>query len=55
MPIWLRRFHINNINNSISKQNKETEKAQGKSQMGDDRSPKGPNISPSSNFNIPSF
>ena len=31
------------------------EKAQGKTQMGDDKLPKGPNISPSSNFNIPSF
>ena len=55
MPIWLRRFHINNINKHITKQNKEMEKAQGKTQMGDDKLPKGPNISPSSNFNIPSF
>ena len=31
------------------------EKSQGKSQMGDNNSLKGPNVSPSSNYNIPSF
>ena len=35
------------------------EKAQGKSDMGDDKSPRGPNVNskvaPSSEFNIPNF
>mgnify|MGYP003648494342 CR=1 len=55
MPIWLRRFHISRINEHVTKQNEEMEKSQGKSQMGDNNSLKGPNVSPSSNYNIPSF
>jgi len=52
MPIWLRRFHINNMNEHIARQNKEMEKAEGKSQMGDDGGVRGPNINPSSNYNF---
>ena len=54
MPTWLRRFHIQKINEHVERENKETKKARGESDMGDDMV-KGPNINPkdiSSTFNF---
>tara|TARA_Y100000593_G_scaffold93803_1_gene190092 strand:+ start:883 stop:1089 length:207 start_codon:yes stop_codon:yes gene_type:complete len=51
MPIWMRRFHINQISEFNKKQNEEMEKAKGQSQIGD-KNPKGPNINPSSTYNF---
>jgi hypothetical protein len=45
MPIWMRRFHISKINEHVKKQNKEIEKQQGRSQMGDGEIHR-PNINP---------
>ena len=52
MPIWMRRFHIQKINEYITKKNEAMEGAQGRSNMGDDNSPKGPNVNPSATFNF---
>ena len=46
MPTWLRRFHIQKINENIEKENEEMRKAQGNEQMGDDKKIHGPNINP---------
>ena len=35
MPIWMRRFHIDRINEYNKKQNEEIEKAKGRSNIGD--------------------
>ena len=35
MPIWMRRFHIQKINEHNKKQQEEIEKQQGKSNVGD--------------------
>jgi hypothetical protein len=49
MPIWMRRFHIEKINEFNKKQNEEAEKAQGRSNIGDSEISR-PNIEPSSQF-----
>ena len=46
MPTWLRRFHIQKINEHVERENKEMRKARGETDMGDDKI-KGPNINPS--------
>ena len=52
MPTWLRRFHIQKINEHIEKENEEMRKAQGNEQMGDDKKIQGPNISPNNVYNF---
>ena len=52
MPTWLRRFHIQKINEHIEKENEEMRKAQGNEQMGDDKKIQGPNISPNNIYNF---
>jgi hypothetical protein len=51
MPIWMRRFHIQKINQYSKKQNEEIEKAKGQSNIGDGQIQR-PNINPSSTYNI---
>ena len=51
MPIWMRRFHIQKINEFHKNQKEELEKQKGKSNMGDGKVSK-PNISPSSTYNF---
>ena len=51
MPIWLRRFHIEKINEYTKKQNEEAEKAR-RGNTSDPKIPKGPNINPSSTYNF---
>ena len=50
MPTWLRRFHIQKINEWNKKQNEEIEKSKGKSSPSN--KPVGPNIPPSSTYNF---
>jgi hypothetical protein len=50
MPIWMRNFHIQTINEHNKKQNTEIEKAQ-KGQTPSTNKVHGPNISPSSTYN----
>ena len=51
MPIWMRRFHIDQINQYHKKQNEEIEKAKGQSNIGDGDISR-PNINPSSTYNF---
>jgi len=51
MPIWMRRYHIQKINEHNEKQQELRDKQQGKSNVGDDKV-KGPNITPSSTYNF---
>jgi hypothetical protein len=51
MPIWMRKFHIQKINEYNKKQNDEFEKSQGKSNIGDGEISR-PNINPSSIYNF---
>ena len=46
MPIWLRRYHIDRINEFNKKQQEEIEKAQGRSNIGDGEISR-PSINPS--------
>ena len=46
MPIWLRRYHIDRINEFNKKQQEEIEKAQGRSNIGDGEISR-PNVNPS--------
>ena len=53
MPTWLRRFHIQKINEYQKKQNEEIEKVKGKTT--NSSSPdiaRGPNVTPSSTYNF---
>jgi hypothetical protein len=50
MPIWMRRFHIQKINEWNKKQNEEMEKQNGKSSPSS--KPMGPSITPSSTYNF---
>ena len=52
MPTWLRRFHIQKINEFLKKQDEEVRKAQGNEQIGDDKKVHRPNIKPSSTYNF---
>ena len=54
MPTWLRRFHIQKINEHIEKQNKEMKKARGEADIGDDKI-KGPNINPNNISSVFNF
>ena len=51
MPIWMRKFHINQISEFNKKQNEEMEKSKGQSQLGD-KKVQGPNVNPSSTYNF---
>ena len=51
MPIWMRRFHIHKINEHNIKQNEEYEN-KNKNTSSPSNKPMGPNISPSSTYNI---
>jgi len=51
MPIWMRRYHIQKINEYNKKQNEEIEKARKGNSSSPSSGPLGPNISPSSTFN----
>ena len=51
MPVWMRSFHMNRINDFVKKQNEEHKKAQGQSNIGDDKV-HSPNINPSSTYNF---
>jgi|TARA_Y100001963_G_scaffold157931_1_gene255808 hypothetical protein len=51
MPIWMRLFHIQKINEHVKIQNEKMEKAQGRSQMGDGQISR-PNVNPSSTYNF---
>jgi len=51
MPTWLRRFHIEQINQYNKEQNEEREKAQGKPSINTSNKPLSPNITPSSTYN----
>ena len=51
MPIWLRKFHIQSINEFNKKEKEAIDKARGKSNMGDGKISR-PNISPSSTYNF---
>ena len=50
MPTWMRTFHIKKINEHITKQNEEMEKAQGKNST--PSKIHRPNINPSSTYNF---
>lgn len=51
MPTWMRSFHMNRINEFNKKQKEEHDKAQGRSNIGDDKI-HSPNINPSSTYNF---
>ena len=51
MPIWMRLFHIQKINEYNEKQKELRDKQKGKSNVGDGKV-KGPNITPSSTYNF---
>ena len=51
MPIWMRKFHIQKINEHNKNQQELIDKQQGKSNVGDGKV-KGPNITPSSTYNF---
>ena len=50
MPTWLRRFHMEKINEFIKKQNEKIEETQGKDPTPTDKLLR-PNIDPSSTYN----
>jgi hypothetical protein len=51
MPIWMRRFHIEKINEHVKKQNEEIEKSKQGSSPPSNK-PMGPNVNPSSTYNF---
>ena len=52
MPVWLRRFHVQKINEWNKKQKEEEEKAMKASKSPSSNKIQGPNISPSSTYNF---
>jgi hypothetical protein len=53
MPIWMRMFHIHKINEHNKKVQADYDRANNRSNIGDDnKDVMGPNISPSSTFNF---
>ena len=52
MPIWMRRYHIQKINEYNKKQNEETEKSKKGNSSSPSNRPVGPNINPSSTYNF---
>ena len=51
MPVWMRSFHIQRINEFRKKEEEEYKKARGQQNIGDDKIHQ-PNINPSSTFNF---
>ena len=51
MPIWMRRYHIQKINEFNKKQKEELEKSK-KGKTAPSNRPTGPNINPSSTYNF---
>jgi len=52
MPIWMRRYHIQKINEYNKKQNEEIEKSKKGNSSSPSKGPVGPNINPSSTYNF---
>jgi len=53
MPTWMRRFHINKINEHVKKENEQMEKAQGNATNPNPSNiARGPNVTPSSTYNF---
>ena len=52
MPTWLRRFHIQKINEYVKETNEKTEQANKKSNPNLNKSIQRPNINPSSTYNF---
>ena len=52
MPIWLRAFHVNKINEYHKQQNEEIEKAKRGNTKSVPNKPTGPNVNPSSIYNF---
>jgi|TARA_Y100000114_G_scaffold89597_1_gene83189 hypothetical protein len=52
MPIWMRRYHVQKINEHNKKQNEEMEKIKNKNKPQSSNMPTGPNINPSSTYNF---
>ena len=51
MPTWMRRFHIQKINEHVKKENAEIDKAS-KGKSNSSNVARGPNITPSSTYNF---
>ena len=51
MPIWMRRYHIEKINEHNKKQNEEMKKQRGQNAPSN-KKVTGPNINPSSTYNF---
>jgi hypothetical protein len=52
MPIWMRRYHIQKINEYNKEQNKKIEEAKRGNSSSPSKGPMGPNINPSSTYNF---
>jgi len=52
MPIWMRRYHIQKINEYNRKQEEERDKSKNNSQSPISNKPTGPNVNPSSTYNF---
>jgi hypothetical protein len=52
MPVWLRRFHIEKINQFHKEQNEKMEEAKKKHSDNTSNVPLSPNINPSSTYNF---
>tara|TARA_R110001592_G_scaffold140334_2_gene361286 strand:+ start:1085 stop:1312 length:228 start_codon:yes stop_codon:yes gene_type:complete len=52
MPVWMRTFHIDRINQHNRKQEEAMEKQRGQSELDENKRIQRPNIKPSSTFNI---
>jgi len=51
MPIWMRRYHIQKINEYNKEQNEKIEEAKRGNSNSPSKGPVGPNINPSSTYN----
>ena len=52
MPIWMRRYHIQKINEYNKEQNEKQEEAKRGNSSSPSNGPVGPNINPSSTYNF---
>tara|TARA_R110000772_G_scaffold140056_1_gene249184 strand:+ start:255 stop:458 length:204 start_codon:yes stop_codon:yes gene_type:complete len=52
MPIWMRRYHIQKINEYNKEQNEKQEEAKRGNSSSPSSGPVGPNINPSSTYNF---
>jgi|TARA_B110000908_G_C9919121_1_gene298840 hypothetical protein len=52
MPVWMRNYHIDRINQHNKKQQEEYDKANGQEELNENSKIQRPNISPSSTFNF---